>query len=63
VLEVIVEIFEYDKKVSYRANYERWRRLNDDERLEFNLDVYPQEESRKVFDQQYTKYRSIHFFW
>ena len=58
-----METFNYDKKQSYRANYERWRLLNNDERLEYNLDIYSEEESRKVFDQQYSQYRTIHFFW
>jgi len=58
-----MDTFTYDKKISYRANYERWILLNSDERIQYNLKPYTKEESKEVFDKYYSKYRTLHFFW
>jgi hypothetical protein len=52
-----MDVFKYDKKQSYEANYHRWRMMNIDERHKENLTVYSAKESKVVFDGQWKKYK------
>ena len=57
-----MKIFKYDKKQSYEANYAHWKTMNRDERHQEGLEYYSEEESRKVFDKQWEKYKHPLFF-
>lgn len=52
-----MDVFKYDKKQSYEANYTRWRTMNRDERHQEGLNLYSEKESKTVFDGQWKKYK------
>tara|TARA_R100000664_G_C2721681_1_gene114959 strand:+ start:619 stop:855 length:237 start_codon:yes stop_codon:yes gene_type:complete len=49
--------FIYDEDASYEANYERWRAMNDTERLREREELLSPRESKKVFYDQYSEYQ------
>ena len=48
-----MEKFEYNNKMSWGENYSRWRLMNNDERLEYNMEIYTSKEALELFNRMY----------
>ena len=47
------DIFEYDDNADYDTNYAKWRYMNNDEKVNFGEDIYPEEVAQRVFNEMY----------
>ena len=50
-----MEQFIYDENQDWKANYNRWRTMNNDERFRHNQKEYTDEEAIEVFTKMYPK--------
>ena len=41
-------VFKYDDSSVYATNYANWRYMNNDEKMNFGEDVYPEEVAQRV---------------
>jgi hypothetical protein len=46
-------VFKYDDSSDYATNYANWRYMNNDEKMNFGEDVYPEEVAQRVFNEMY----------
>jgi len=44
-----MDVFEYNKNLTYTGNFENWYAMNCDERTTFHLPEYNKKEAKKVF--------------
>ena len=51
--------FKYNQARTYKENFKVWRRLNLEERREFDMEIPTKEESRQVFDEIYNKNKPL----
>ena len=56
--EKLMKEFKYNQARTYKENFKVWRRLNLEERREFDMEIPTKEESRQVFDDIYGKHQS-----
>ena len=50
------EIFNYDTKNTYEANYSVWKLMNDKEYRDIGQEPYSEQESRRIFNEIYGNY-------
>jgi hypothetical protein len=57
--EKLMKEFKYNQARTYKENFKVWRRLNLEERREFDMEIPTKEESRQVFDEIYNKNKPL----
>jgi|TARA_R100001244_G_scaffold129947_1_gene101759 hypothetical protein len=48
-----MEKFEYNNEQARESNYDRWKRMNNRERFQYNERPYTNEQAVKIFDKLY----------
>tara|TARA_R110001599_G_scaffold326936_1_gene539573 strand:+ start:435 stop:629 length:195 start_codon:yes stop_codon:yes gene_type:complete len=51
--------FEYNQDRTYKENFKVWRRLNLEERREFDMQLLTKEQSRQIFDEIYGRNKPL----
>tara|TARA_R100001244_G_scaffold114643_2_gene84961 strand:- start:331 stop:525 length:195 start_codon:yes stop_codon:yes gene_type:complete len=54
-----MEDFKYNQNRTYKENFKIWRRLNLEERKEFNMQLLTKEQSRQIFDEIYGRNKPL----